>query len=525
MKETENRWLKKRGYLHLTNQLDVTTDRYKLTSLIKNKSFISNYSFYPLIHSVIKERRYKQHPDKEKGIKCHSYKTTEGDTKTNAKKRPLHYATHLDAAIFAYYSSILLDKYEDYLKERPALSSAITAYRKIPKGDGLKNKSTINFANDAFNEIKKRASKNGCVVLLFDIKSYFNEIDHDILKKRWAEILELNRLPPDHYNVFRGVTRFSYIMKDDFRIDRRGFGRKLGFDEKKLAQLRKKRIHAFFESPKEFRQAIRNKEIRIHKYPFRKNGKPCGFPQGLPISSTLANLYLLKFDEGIIKNVVEKYDGYYRRYSDDIIVVIDKNHLDDVEEYVATSIKQYKVEISKEKTERYVFEKYKTGDDEKVVSCRLGKDGTKNYNVPLTYLGFEFYGYKTLIKSANLAKFYRRLISSVVTKSHRAYSAKKIDPTKPYTIYRNQLFRLYARYPLSAGALRIKVKKWERNNLGEFYFKSEKNSAKHSSNYLSYINRASEEMKEDAILNQIRNHKKILHLALQKHKKKMLERY
>src|SRR5690606_948725 len=119
---------------------------------------------------------------------------------------------------------------------------------------------------------------------------------------------------------------------------------------------------------------------------------------------------------GIIKNVVQKYNGYYRRYSDDIIVLIDKDNMYEVEKYVTTSIEQYKVEISTEKTERYIFEKQTIGDNEKIISCRLGNDGVKKRGIPLTYLGFEYYGHKTLVKSANLAKFYRRLISSVKTK-------------------------------------------------------------------------------------------------------------
>lgn len=523
MNVSENNWLKNRGYLHLTNQLNTSSNRNRLVSLVKNKRFISTYAFYPLIHGTIKERRYKQHPEKEKGIKSHSYKTEEG-TKLNSKKRPLHYATHLDAAIFAYYSNLILKKYDEYLKDRPTLSSSITAYRKIRKDDEEKGKSTINFAHDAFEEIKRRANKEDSVVLKFDIKSFFNEIDHDMLKEQWAEILGMDQLPPDHYNVFKGVTRFSYIMKDDFRMDKRSYSRKSGFDEKKLSQLRKKRIHAFYESPKEFREAIKKKEIRIHKYPFRKNGKPCGFPQGLPISSTLANLYLLKFDEDIINNIVNKYDGYYRRYSDDIIVVINTDHSEEVENYVTTRIEKYKVEISKEKTEKYLFQKHAYNGSERISVTRLNKDGSKDFNVPLTYLGFEFYGHKTLVKSANLAKFYRRLISSVKTKSNRAHRLRKMDPTQPYTIYRNQLFRLYARYPLSAGTLRTKIKRWEQNDLGDYYFKTHQKPAKHSSNYLSYINRASEEMKEPAIIKQIRNHKKILHQALNKHKTKALNR-
>jgi hypothetical protein len=53
---------------------------------------------------------------------------------------------------------------------------------------------------------------------------------------------------------------------------------KAGFDEKKLAHLRAQNIHAFFESPKEMREAIRNGDITLH---VNKNKK--GIPHGLPI--------------------------------------------------------------------------------------------------------------------------------------------------------------------------------------------------------------------------------------------------
>lgn len=512
----DNKWLKNRGYLHVTNQLNISQDRNRLISAIKNPDFVSSYAFFPLIHAIIKERRYKQNPNKEKGHKSHSYEN-DGVVKSNSKKRPLHYATHLDAAIFAYYSELLLEKYEEYLKIRPLLSEAITAYRKIEKPNSKKNKSTINFAHDAFSEIQKRAKIEECVVLKFDIKSFFNEIDHTLLKRQWSEILGLDYLPDDHYNVFKGVTRFSYIMRDDFRVRVKTRGQRSGFDEKKLARLRKKRIHSFFESPKEFREAIKTGKLKLHTTPFTKNGVPCGFPQGLPISSTLANLYLLKFDEAIIDNVVIKHKGYYRRYSDDIVVFTTKNNIEEVESFVVNEIKKYKVEISTEKTERFVFKKVIANSQERIECSRLNADCSEDTDMPLTYLGFEFYGYKTLVKSANLAKFYRRMIRSVKTKTKRASQSLANNPTTQFTIYKNQLFRLYARYPLSAGVMKRRNKFWEQNKVGEYYIKSKQTSAKHSSNYLSYINRASEEMSEPAILGQIKKHKRILHIALRKH--------
>lgn len=513
--ERKNTWLKNRGYLHITNQLDISGDRNRLISIIKNKNFISTYAFFPLIHDIKKERRFKKNPNKEIQQKSHSYK--DGNiVKSNAKKRPLHYASHLDAAIYSYYSSLILEEYEKYLIKKPILSESITAYRKIKKSDGEKNKSTINFANDVFAEIKKRSQIEECIVLKYDIKSFFNEIDHLLLKKQWAEILGTPQLPKDHYNVFKGVTRFSYIMKDDLRVKVSGNGKKSGFDEKKLSKLRKKKIHAFFESAKEFREAIRCGSIKIHRFPFTKNGNPCGFPQGLPISSTLANLYLLKFDESIIENVVLNLNGFYRRYSDDIIVLTNREYFNEVENYLNNEIKKYKVEISEEKTERFIFRKQLRKFNLRIESFRLNRDWTEESGIPLTYLGFEFYGNKTLVKSANLAKFYRRMIGSVKTKSKRAVQSLNKRPNTKPVVYKNQLFRLYARYPLSSSKLQKKNKIWQKNELGDFFFQSKKEPSKFNSNYLTYINRASDEMSEPAILNQVRKHKRILYEALRK---------
>ncbi len=493
--------------------------------MVRNKDFVAKYAFFPLIHAIIKERRFKLNPDFPELGKSHSFKKPDGSVKHNSKKRPLHYSTHLDAMIFGYYSEIIIKKYEEYLKTIPDLSECISAYRRIPNGIDGKNKSTIHFANEVFEEIKKRSLQSECVALKFDIKSFFNEIDHNALKQQWAEILGEPILPNDHYNVFKAVTRFSYVMRDNFRIDKKSYGRRSGFDEHKLADLRKKRIYAFFESPKEFREAVKSGDLKLHRFPFWKEGKPVGFPQGLPISATLANLYLLKFDEDILQNVVQKHDAFYRRYSDDIIVLCHPKVADHVENYAHDAIKKCKVEISTEKTERFIFKYDISAKGERVLqSSKIKKDNSTHMGYPFTYLGFEFYGDKTLIKSANLAKFYRRMIRSTKTKAKRAVQAAKKTPGRPLKIYRNQLYRLYARYPLSTGKLRTKVKFWVQNDKGEYFFKTKVRPAKHSSNYLSYAYRASDIMNEPAISKQINKHKRILFQAMSKHLKKQIER-
>ncbi|WP_431216293.1 hypothetical protein ACQ86N_17665 [Puia sp. P3] len=182
--EQKPSWLKSRGYLHITPKIDLRTRSSEVISKVQNEDFVAKHAFFPLIHSVIKERKYKKLPGKTKA-RAHSI-FSEGKIKSSAKLRPLHYATHIDSMIFGYYAQLISDLYEMELSKFPGLSDCITAYRKIkieiPGREKPVGKSTIHFAKDAFDEIKRRASE-GCVVLMFDIKSFFSEINHEKLKK------------------------------------------------------------------------------------------------------------------------------------------------------------------------------------------------------------------------------------------------------------------------------------------------------------------------------------------------------
>ena len=93
-------WLKNRGYLHITRQVDVHDSSEKVLSKVCNKNYVAKYAFFPLIHSSIDERRYKRNPINNEH--CHSYQDENGISQKHIKKRPLHYATHMDALIFGY---------------------------------------------------------------------------------------------------------------------------------------------------------------------------------------------------------------------------------------------------------------------------------------------------------------------------------------------------------------------------------------------------------------------------------------
>ena len=67
----------------------------------------------------------------------------------------------------------------------------------------------------------------------------------------------------------------------------------------------------------------------------------------------------------------------------------------------------------------------------------------KNINSQLFYLGFEFRGYNTLIKSTNIAKYYRRIIEIIKRRSKRAIKLSSNNPNIPRAVYVNQIKKLY----------------------------------------------------------------------------------
>lgn len=524
-------WLKGRGYLHITPKIDILKKYIEIFSKVEDEAFVGRHGFFPLIHSVIKERKFKKHPKgKSRG---HSYKE-KGKFKKTAKLRPLHYATHIDSMIFGYYAELLLNLYEKELEKYPGLPDCVTAYRKI----GLENfddceeshdeeseyqelvgKSTIHFAQEAFEEIKKRAT-DGCVVLMFDIKSFFSELNHNKLKEAWCDLLEVQRLNAAYFNVFKAATEFRYILKDDLRIKQSSRGRRNGFDERKLASIRRNHgREAFFESVEDFRNVLKNKELTVFKHPFMKNNIPVGIPQGLPISAVLANLYLLEFDKAVLKNIVDSFGGFYRRYSDDILVICKPEQADDTENFILAEILKSHVKISTEKTETYLFKYFQVSPRKNKLTSILLSKNSSAIGKPLTYLGFEFYGDKTLIKSANLAKFYRRMISTVKKKANRAINISKHTSSGP-AIFRSGLKKTYSILKLDTEQQFTKRKKLVRNSYGQYSMEFEEIKRRSGTNYFSYATRASKIMKEPAIKNQIRNHKRIFNSAITRHLKK-----
>jgi hypothetical protein len=486
-------WFKDRGYPHFSNRTPLSVKK-GCEIYVSNKSKVAKHSFLPLIFKEIKQRRYKK--SVIKGIVRRSHKSEKNNKiVSNAKIREILYASHLDSHIFSYYSQkIITPEYEKILEKNIKLSESISGYRQIPTADNLKFKNNVHFAKDVFDEVKKRGN---CVVLAYDIENFFPTLNHRLLKLVWARIIGFKSLPKDHYNIFKATTNFSYVKLNDLKT------RKNHFDEKTLAKYKKLGKNTFFENIKE----LVNSDITIYKNQHHKDGKLIGIPQGLPISALLANIYMLPFDEAMIAQLTERSNIYYRRYSDDIIFICLENEVEKVEKLVKEEIKKIKLTISFDKTEKTLFKL----ENDKLQSYKVqGSNLIKN--IPLNYLGFEFYGNKILVKSKSLAGFYRRMKNTIKRRHNRVLNIKQDKLLDDVPIFKRKIYRLYS----------FKGTKNRKLPTKRITYKNQKiiikeTTKKYRGNYIKYIYRASDEMNSPEIKRQIRNHWKILQKTISKY--------
>lgn len=75
----------------------------------------------------------------------------------------------------------------------------------------------------------------------------------------------------------------------------------------------------------------------------------------------------------IIENIVLKENGFYRRYSDDIILICNVNTLEKNKDYIENLIKESNLEISTEKTEKFIFKntEYNLSNEKRLTSFKI----------------------------------------------------------------------------------------------------------------------------------------------------------
>lgn len=345
-------WYKLRRYLHFDPPLNEATAAKVVTSPKR----VASHSFYPLIRYTV--RTQKVHFDK-----------TAGKVKRKApKERPISYASHLDSHIYSYYCALLSQQYEDLLLETKWASSVL-AFRTL-------GKSNIHFARDAFQDIARRES---CCAVAIDIKGFFDNLEHRLLKECWQRVLGVNELPADHYAVFKAITRYSYVQRDEV------------YQALDISKSNPKLNRSRICSAPDFRQKIRKTGL-IHS-----NQTAKGIPQGSPISALLSNIYMIGFDEKIAA-FTESCGGSYYRYCDDVLLIVPTDIADEAKARVRDEVETVQLQLQETKTETVIFRATASG-------ARAEK--------PLQYLGFTFDGTRIHLRASSLAKHQERLNKGV----------------------------------------------------------------------------------------------------------------
>ncbi len=375
--------LKRRKYLHF--DFPISTRRAR--ALVLSPAQVATHPFLPFLKRVLRTPKYR----KSKG-------------KVINKTRKVAFASHADAAIYQYYSYMLSREYESFLLNSN-LSDIPIAYRKFEP-----SKCNINFAHEAFSFI---TSHLPAVVIACDVTGFFDNLNHDLLKSSWCKVLDVGRLPADHYRVFRSVTGYAFALEIEVT-------RALGIKKKGAAKPQYRLCTSI-----EFRDKIRSNRL-VHT-----NHSGHGIPQGSPISGLLSNVYMIPFDTEVSQYVNDR-GGYFRRYSDDILIVLPLTSEDDPDEVKSNAIAMLNETIAKlslvlkaEKTEKYI--------------CVIGDDG--RFTKDIQYLGLCFDGKNVRIRHQTLGRYYGRL-SRYLKRSHRAAQQ---NPTRQ-VIFRRKLHQKYTHF-------------------------------------------------------------------------------
>lgn len=370
----------KKGYLHFDNRIWFPEYKDTFKKFILKPDEVSRHSFLPFIKVVLETKRIRNNKIKHKRI-------------LEKKARPICYAAHFDALIYSFYSTYLTEKVEEYISETN-LNECVLAYRSL-------NKCNVDFAKEVFDYIK---SKGQCTAIALDIKGFFDNLNHDILKKNWLTVIntnseeQLQRIPLDQFKVFNSISKFAYVEKVDLL-------KTLSIHEKNVDKLKLSR----FCDIKEFREKIKgntNSSLKINS--------EIGIPQGSPISAVLSNIYMIDYDKEMFR-MSKELDFIYRRYCDDILVVCNNNNYEVVKAKLYSEINKLSLTIQPEKESVIRF--FTTKNSELRGYNDLEKKKFKN----LQYLGFEFNGENCYIRSSSLSRFHRRMKAGVRETVKRAY--------------------------------------------------------------------------------------------------------
>lgn len=397
-------WTLRESDLKAYPHFDQSLSAEEAIELATNPARIETHRFYPFIRYFNVWRRFAK----------------KGEAR-EPKPRPIRYAARADAYIFSRYRHLLSEQYEKLLLDNN-IDKSVLAYRRLRDETG-KGKCNIHYARDAFLKIRETGD---CYVIALDISAFFESLDHAHLKTMWCRLLGVDRLPNDHFQVFKAITRHSIVDKQALYERLGHFGEKWKTSSGRSI---KGYLTKFEDMPRQlctgkgFRQLVAGGDGR--KSIIETNYKSYRIPQGAAISDLLANIYLFDFDCEIAK-MTTKLEGAYYRYSDDILIIIPSKNADGLQimAKVRVLIGKYgsKLTIKESKSSILLY----SGTGEKQAFKRIfGKQGRNG----IEYLGFRYNGEHAFLRDSTLSNLYRKIARSA---RYTANSLARRFPNKDF---------------------------------------------------------------------------------------------
>lgn len=386
MNTQDPEWYKRRRYLHF----DLPIGPKQAIANVTDPDRVAAHSFYPFVHTTIKSTKTSTDPQTKR-------------RERKIKERDVAYAAHVDSHVYAYYAHLLTSLYETAIRAN-GVDSCSLAFRPL-------GKSNIEFAKEAFDQI---VAHSPCCVLAIDVKGFFDNLDHDLLKSAWARILGLSRLPQDHFNVYKSVTQWCFVDKEPLY-------ERLGISIHNPNKGNRTRLC----TPEQFRKLVRGGGL------LKPNAQRRGIPQGSPISAILSNVYMFSFDEKLLAYASAIGAAYYR-YCDDIILILPAAVRDEVHATLLQLISEVQLEVQEEKTEERYFELV---------------DGHLTAKQPIQYLGFTFDGEHMRIRETSLCRYFERMRRGVriAQNTKRKCDSNRIsDGRSAKPLYLKKLYRKYS---------------------------------------------------------------------------------
>ncbi|WP_159434545.1 reverse transcriptase/maturase family protein [Limosilactobacillus caccae] len=343
-------------YKHFDKPLSNNIRCKIINEIIQNNNYVSSYRHLPFIEFPIVFQKYNR--------KKRKYNKT----------RIISLPSHHDAFLYKIYSKILYKSYEYYLTQNK-LSEIPIAYRT--------GHSNITGARDAIDNIASQTSW----VIKGDFSHFFDNLNHDVLMKNVKKVIESidgGEFTDDWRSILKNLMDYRYIKLDDI-INNPTYNLK--------------NRTSYVKDLKELDNLIANNQLKVS----RKH--KVGIPQGTALSAILANVYMVEFDEWIRK-YLQRFNGFYRRYSDDFIIVIPDQEfsIEKIREIEKTIIAKSRnnlfLTIKESKTRLYYFDKNRR-------EIFLLSSGSNTLDKSeLNYLGFSFNGIAVNLRPKTIYKFH-----------------------------------------------------------------------------------------------------------------------